>query len=54
MVEEELAMLYQESLTQTDKRSMLSVLRDPALLLPIILVLSMSSGQNFCGINAVS
>lgn len=54
MVEAELKLLYQESLTQTDKRSILSVLRDPTLLLPVILVCSLCFGQQMSGINAVS
>lgn len=54
MVENEMDMLYQESLHQTEKRSLLSVLRDPTLLLPIMLVCSLSFGQQMSGVNAVS
>lgn len=53
MVEDELAILYQESLTQTDKRSIISVLRDRTLTLPLILVGSLCLGQQLSGINAV-
>lgn len=54
MVEEELLMLYDESLTQNKKRSIVSVLRDRTLLLPIVLVCCMSFAQQLSGINAVS
>lgn len=54
VVEEELAMLHRESLSQTEKRSLWSVLRDPTLLLPVVLVCALQGGQQLSGINAVS
>lgn len=37
-----------------EKRNILSILKDPSLLLPIILVCSLQGGQQLSGINAVS
>lgn len=54
IVKEELEMLYEESLHQTEQRSVLSVLRDPSLLLPITLVCALCVGQQMSGVNAVS
>lgn len=53
MVEEELAWLHRESLSQTEKRSLWSVLRDPTLFLPVVLVCALQGGQQLSGINAV-
>lgn len=37
----------------TESRGILSILRDPALLLPIVLVCALQGGQQLSGINAV-
>lgn len=37
-----------------EKRNVLSILKDPALFLPIIIVCSLQGGQQLSGINAVS
>lgn len=54
LVEAELATLHLESLCQSEKRSIWSVLRDPTLFLPVVLVCALQSGQQLVGINAVS
>lgn len=53
LVAEEMALMRTEATTQTEKRSLLSVLRDPALLLPVVLVCALQGGQQLSGINAV-
>lgn len=43
-----------EAANQTEKRSLWSVLRDPTLFLPVVLVCALQGGQQLSGINAVS
>lgn len=42
-----------EAVFQSEKRSLLSVLCDPKLLLPVVLVCALQGGQQLSGINAV-
>lgn len=49
----ELIAMEQEATSQTETRSMWSVLTDKQLLLPIILVCALLGGQQLSGINAV-
>lgn len=42
-----------EAVFQSEKRSLWSVLRDPKLLLPVVLVCALQGGQQLSGINAV-
>lgn len=53
MVQEEFDGM-QPGLATGEKRGVLSVLRDPKLLLPMVLVCAMQGGQQLSGINAVS
>lgn len=53
VVEEELALMRTEASSQTEKRSLWSVVRDPTLLLPVVLVCALQGGQQLSGINAV-
>lgn len=53
VVEDELRQMQTEAITQREKRSLWSVLRDPTLFLPIILVCALQGGQQLSGINAV-
>ncbi|XP_037034948.1 solute carrier family 2, facilitated glucose transporter member 1-like isoform X2 [Bradysia coprophila] len=53
LINEELQSMENESVFQSEKRSLLSVLRDPKLLLPVILVCALQGGQQLSGINAV-
>lgn len=53
LVEDELQSMENEVTTQNEKRSLWSVLRDPTLLLPIVLVCALQGGQQLSGINAV-
>lgn len=45
--------MEKEAVFEFDKRSLWSVLRDPKLLLPIILVCALQGGQQLSGISAV-
>lgn len=53
LVNDELVAMEQEAASQTQTRSMWSVLTDKKLLLPIILVCALLGGQQLSGINAV-
>lgn len=50
---EEIEQLELEAKNQIKKRTLLSVIRDPSLLLPLVLVCVMQGGQQLSGINAV-
>lgn len=52
-VNNELLAMEQESQTQAETRSIWSVLTDPTLLMPIILICALQGGQQLSGINAV-
>lgn len=54
MALEEMELMEPTEETSDEKRSFLSVLRDPKLLLPLVLVCAMQGGQQLSGINAVS
>lgn len=49
----ELIAMEQEAASQTESRSMWSVLTDKTLLLPLVLVCALLGGQQLSGINAV-
>lgn len=49
----EIEQLESEAQNQIEKRSLWSVIRDPTLLLPLILVCVMQAGHQLGGINAV-
>lgn len=53
LINEELQSMENEAVFQSEKRSLLSVLRDPKLFLPVILVCALQGGQQLSGINAV-
>lgn len=53
LVAEEMALMRNEATSQSEKRSLWSVVRDPALLLPVVLVCALQGGQQLSGINAV-
>lgn len=53
LINEELQSMENEAVFQSEKRSLWSVLRDPKLLLPVILVCALQGGQQLSGINAV-
>lgn len=53
LVAEEMALMQTEATAQSEKRSLWSVLRDPGLLLPVVLVCALQGGQQLSGINAV-
>lgn len=55
-VNKELESMQPLSLTAStfEKRGILSIIKDPTLLLPIILVCALQGGQQLSGINAVS
>lgn len=54
MALEELETLDPTNETSDEKQSLWSVLKDPQLLLPLVLVCAMQGGQQLSGINAVS
>lgn len=54
MAQEEFDSMEPINETTDEKRGLLSVLKDPKLLLPLILVCAMQGGQQLSGINAVS
>lgn len=54
MALEELETMEPSHETEDEKRSLTSVLKDPKLLLPLVLVCAMQGGQQLSGINAVS
>lgn len=54
MALEEIESMEPTEETSDEKRSFLSVLQDPKLLLPLVLVCAMQGGQQLSGINAVS
>lgn len=49
----EINLMENEANFQTEKRSLWSVITDPSLLLPLILVCALQGGQQLSGINAV-
>lgn len=49
----EMMLLENETHFRTEIRSLWSVLTDPSLLLPVILVCALQGGQQLSGINAV-
>lgn len=54
IIEDEILLMQTEAANQTEKRSLWSVLRDPTLFLPVVLVCALQGGQQLSGINAVS
>lgn len=52
-INKELELMEIEATTQSETRSILSVLSDKALLLPVILVCALQGGQQLSGVNAV-
>lgn len=52
-VQYELEEMNQELVEKSDTRSVKSVISDPALLLPIVLVCALQGGQQLSGVNAV-
>lgn len=53
LIEDEIVFMNNELSNNVEKRGCMSVLTDPALTLPLILVCAMQAGQQFSGINAV-
>lgn len=53
LIREELESMESEAISQSEKRSLLSVLRDRKLLLPLILVCALLGGQQLSGLNAI-
>lgn len=54
LIEEELRLMEKESNIESNSRSMMSVLKDPLLRLPLILTSFIQVGQQLSGITAVS
>lgn len=53
-LDDEISNMVNESNNATANRSILSILSDPILLLPIVLVVTIQAGHQFSGINAVN
>ena len=53
IIEKELEAMEVEANTKLQKSSFMSVLKDPALLLPLVIVCSFHGGQQLSGINAI-
>lgn len=53
MIDYEIELLKNESIHQIKKRTIWSVIKDPKLKLPLILVCCLQGGQQLAGINAV-
>lgn len=53
LIDEELQSMEKEAVLQSEKRSLLSVLCDRKLRLPLILVCSLLGGQQLSGLNAI-
>lgn len=53
-IDEELMLMEQEVSTSSEQRSVYSVIRDPSLLLPVILVVLLMGCQQLSGLNAAS
>lgn len=52
-LDEEISNMINESNHTSANRTIWSILRDPVLLLPIVLVVTIQAGHQFSGINAV-